>query len=126
VAPTLNDSDPELDSVNVELCRNPSTAIVSVPPNRVISTVLSAGNVMLNDASFSPVTVKGAAENEEELSTDAPPVVVRPPSGDNVTVPSVEDLEIVPKSIGVEPVFSIEIGAIIVASIPILETVDET
>jgi len=80
---------------------------------------------MLNDALFSPPIVKGAAENEEELSTDAPPDVVRTTAGDTVTDPStVVDLEIVPKSIGM--VFVIEIGAIILASRPIFVIVCET
>jgi hypothetical protein len=81
---------------------------------------------MLKEALFSPVTLNGAAEKGEELNTETPPAAVRPPAGVRVTDPLTDERVRVPKSMGVEPVFSSVIGAITLASIPILVTVEET
>jgi len=121
-------ADPEEDKAGLVpiLLTNELTAIVSDPLVRVNTTVPFTGNDMLNVASFSPPTVNGAAENEEDPNTLAPPVVVLFPLVGTVTVPAMEDRETVPKFNGVLLVFSMVIGAITFASIPMLLKVEET
>jgi hypothetical protein len=83
-----------------------------------------AGNAMLNVALFSPVTVKGAGENVVPNNPTPPECCLGPLVG-TVTVPAVVDRVTVPKFRGVASVFSMVIGAITLASIPILLAVDD-